>query len=109
LPGRFSNQVVSDRAGNIVLQNPVPGKTGNTAVGFPSLRGPAMLNLDMALSKRIRIGENNRTFTMRLDAVGFLNRPIWADPTTDINSTTFGRITTASGSRVVTLNARVDF
>jgi hypothetical protein len=109
LPGRFSNQVVSDRAGNIVLQNPMPGKTGNTAVGFPSLRGPGMLNLDMALSKRIRIGENNRMFTMRLDAVGFLNRPIWADPTTDINSTAFGRITTASGSRVVTLNARVDF
>jgi len=108
LPGRFTNQVVSDNNGNIVLQNPVPGKTGSTAVGFPGLRGPGALNLDMALSKRVKIGEK-RTFTMRVDAVGFLNKPIWGNPVTDINSATFGRITNATGARTVTLNARVDF
>jgi hypothetical protein len=38
-----------------------------------------------------------------------LNRPIWGNPTTNINSTSFGRITTAGGNRTVTLNARFDF
>jgi hypothetical protein len=38
-----------------------------------------------------------------------LNRPIFADPVTDITSANFGRITSAEGSRTITINARVDF
>jgi hypothetical protein len=38
-----------------------------------------------------------------------LNHPIWGNPSTDINSVSFGRITTASGVRTITLNARFDF
>ena len=40
---------------------------------------------------------------------GNLNRPVWGRPTTNINSTNFGRITTATGNRTITFNARVDF
>jgi len=108
LPGRFSNQVVTDSSGNVLLQNPGPGTTGNTAVNQPAIKGPGILGLDMALSKRVRIGEK-KTFTVRADAVNFLNKPQWANPNTDINSTSFGRITSATGSRTVTINARVDF
>jgi len=38
-----------------------------------------------------------------------LNKPQWGLPNTNINSTTFGRITTATGSRTILMNARVDF
>lgn len=106
--GRFTNQVVVDNSGKIVLQNSAAGTTGNTAIRWPGLEGPGDLGLDMALSKRIRIGEN-KTFTLRADAINVLNTPRWGNPNTDINSTSFGRITTAGGTRTVTINARVDF
>jgi hypothetical protein len=108
LPQRFTNLVWTDASGNIVLQNPAPGKTGNTATNLPGLRGPGILGLDMALSKRVKIGES-KTFTIRADAINMLNRPIWGNPTTNINSTNFGRISTATGNRTITFNARVDF
>jgi hypothetical protein len=108
LPGRFTNQVLVDANGNIVLQNPAPGTTGNTSLNLPGLTGPANLGLDMALSKKVKIGEG-KTFTIRADAINVLNRPVWADPNTNINSTTFGRITDARGNRTITFNARVDF
>ena len=62
----------------------------------------------MALSRRVRINEKTM-FTLRADAINILNKPQWDLPNTNINSTTFGRITTATGSRTVVLNARVDF
>ncbi len=106
--GRFTNQVVVDNSGRVVLQNPAPGKTGNTAVRRPGLEGPGDLGFDFALSKRVRIGEN-KSFTIRADAINTLNTPRWGAPNTDINSASFGRITTAGGSRSITINARVDF
>jgi hypothetical protein len=93
LRGRFTNQVVIDKALGLSLSG---------------LEGPSRLGLDMALQKRTRIGEG-KTFIIRADAVNVLNRPIWNNPNTDINAGTFGRITGASGSRTVTINARVDF
>lgn len=108
LPGVFTNQVVVDNAGNTILQNPIPGTTGSTPLNLPTIRGPGTPTLNMALTKQIRITEG-KTFTLRADAVNFLNKPQWGTPVTDINSSTFGRITTANGSRTVTLNARVDF
>ena len=108
LPGRFTNQVVVDQSGNVILQNPQPGTTGNTAVNLPGVKGPGALGLDMALSKKVRINEKTM-FTLRADAINILNKPQWGLPNTNINSTTFGRITAATGSRAVLLNARVDF
>jgi hypothetical protein len=108
LPGRFTNQVVVDGSGNVVLQTPQPGTTGTTAVNLGNVKGPGQLGLDMALSKKVRMTEKT-TLTFRADAINFLNTPQWGLPNTNINSTTFGRITTATGSRMVLLNARVDF
>jgi hypothetical protein len=108
LPTRFTNQIVVDSAGNTILQNPEPGKTGNLGLSLAGIEGPARFGLDMALQKRTRINEG-MMFTIRADAVNVLNRPIWNNPNTDINSASFGRITGAGGTRTVTINARVDF
>jgi hypothetical protein len=108
LPGRFTNQVVVDASGQILLQNPQPGTTGNTALNLPGVKGPSTLGLDMALTKRVRLSDRTM-FTLRADAINILNKPQWGLPNTNINSTTFGRITTATGSRTVLVNARVDF
>ncbi len=117
LAGRFADQVVVDASGKIVLQNPLPGKTGNLALN--TFEGPGRLGLDMSLSKRVRINET-ASFTIRADAVNFLNKPIWGNPNTDINSASFGRITghpdgagcegcSFAGARTITVNARIDF
>jgi hypothetical protein len=108
LPGRFTNQAVYDSNGNIVLQNPQPGTTGNTPANMPGLKGPNALGLDMSLSKKITLSES-RTFQIRADAINALNRPVWGNPNTNINSANFGRITTAGGARSITFTARVDF
>jgi hypothetical protein len=106
--GRFTNQVVVDNSGNIVLQNPEPGRVGNLGLSLSGVEGPGRFGLDMALQKRTRISEG-KTFTIRADAVNVLNKPIWDNPNTDINSASFGRITGAGGTRTITLNARIDF
>jgi len=103
----MTNQVVVDSAGNTILQNPEPGTTGNLSLAS-GIEGPGRLGLDMALQKRTRLREGT-TFTVRADAVNVLNRPIWNNPNTDINSGSFGRITSATGARTITINARIDF
>ncbi len=106
LAGRYTNQAIYDPSGNIVLQNPVAGRTGNSALN--TIEGPGQGGYDLSLSKKVTIGEG-KFFTFRADAIDALNHPIWANPTTNINSTSFGRITAAGGNRSVTLNMRFDF
>ena len=69
-----------------------------------------MLSFNGALTKSVRISET-KTFTLRADVVNLLNKPQWGNPNTNINGTTFGRITSVVGNaqRLVTLNARIDF
>jgi Carboxypeptidase regulatory-like domain len=104
----FTNKQIVDGNGNVVMQNPAPGTTGNMSLNFGHIEGPARLGLDMGLSKTVQIDEA-RTFTIRADAINVLNTPIWNDPNVNINSNSFGRITSASGNRTITINARLDF
>jgi hypothetical protein len=98
--------VIVNSAGQIVLANPVAGRTGNTSQNI--ITGPSQLGFNMSLAKKINVTES-KSFSIRADVINMLNHPIWGNPTTDINSLTFGRITTATGVRTVTLNARFDF
>jgi hypothetical protein len=108
LPTRFTNQIVTDLAGNTILQNPQPGTTGNTAINLPGLHGPSNMGLDVALNKKFVLTEG-KTFSIRADAINVMNSPVWGNPNTNINSSSFGRITTAGGARSITLSARFDF
>ena len=106
--GRYTNQTIVDKSGNFILRNPAPGTVGNTSANIAGLYGPSNFGLDMALRKRIRIAES-KTFEIRADAINVLNHPNFGNPNTGINSANFGRITTATGARTITFNARVDF
>jgi hypothetical protein len=97
---------IVDASGNVILRNPKPGTTGN--LGLNWLQGPGSLGLDAALSKSVQITEGTE-FTLRMDAINLLNSPLWNNPNTNINSSSFGRITSAGGARTFTLNARIDF
>jgi hypothetical protein len=106
--GRYTNQVVVDQNGNTVLANSQPGTTGNLAVNTPLLRGPGQLSFNGAAGKTFTITEAIK-LTLRADVINLLNKPQWGNPVTDINSASFGRISSATGNRTVTFNARIDF
>jgi hypothetical protein len=74
-------------------------------------RRPALLGLDINVIKRVRITET-KEFELRVDANNVLNHPNFGNPIAanlSINSTSFGRITTAEGNRSFVMNARLNF
>jgi hypothetical protein len=106
LSGSFSNKAIADAQGNLLLVNPAPGTPGS--LGLKWIEGPAPLSLDLNLIKRVRITET-KEFEFRVDAVNVLNRANFDDPVVNINSTSFGRITTATGNRRFVMNLRLNF
>jgi hypothetical protein len=97
---------IKDASGAFILINPAPGQLSNLTKGY--LRGPSAINFDMSLNKRVRISET-KNVEIRMDAINILNHPNWGAPNLNINSTSFGRITTATGSRTFTSNVRLNF
>jgi hypothetical protein len=98
---------ITDASGNLLMVNPTPGVLGNLRP--LSGRGPLSWRFDVNLVKRVRMGER-KEFEFRMDAIDVLNSPIFNSPSDlDINSTTFGRITSAGGNRIVVLGARINF
>jgi len=82
-------------SGPAFLVNPQPGQVGT--LGQNTLRGPSAFRFDMSLVKRFKITESKQ-FEFRIAAVNVLNHVNFANPTSAINSTSFGQITsTASG------------
>jgi hypothetical protein len=117
LRGQVSNLAVADAQGNPILANPLPGNLGT--LGQRWIEGPGHIGLDVNLKKTVQVDENV-TFELRVDVANILNTPWWTDPTTDINSVNFGRITGSgvsgasdadirNGTRAFTLNARLSF
>jgi hypothetical protein len=106
LNNQYNLFAIADAQGSPVLVNPVAGQAGN--LGRNILEGPGRLTLDANLIKRIRVDEA-RELELRVDSTNILNRPNFGNPTTNINSTDFGRITTASGARRFTVSARLNF
>jgi hypothetical protein len=51
--------------------------------------------------------EKKITAILRADAINVLNRPIWGTPNLNIDSTSFGQITSSTGTRSVNLSARI--
>src|SRR5262249_20908733 len=97
---------LADSSGKLIAVNPTPGKNGNMAYGY--LQGPGSFRFDLNVLKRFRLRESLQ-LEMRADAINVLNRPVWGDPETNINSTDFGRITTAGGNRIIVLTGRINF
>jgi hypothetical protein len=103
---RYTNFAITDAQGNPVLVNPQPGQVGT--LGRNVIQGPGRFTLDADLIKRIRISES-KSFEVRMDATNILNHANFGAPTVNIDSTTFGQITSASAARRFILSARINF
>ena len=107
--------------GNVLFQNSSLGQLGTMDL-VSNWKGPSLFNFDMNLLKRFTVKEKI-TAEFRLDAISSTNTPHFPNPTTSINSTSFGRISAPSsggsnsyttpsifyGNRVYVANLRLTF
>jgi hypothetical protein len=113
--------VVDSTNGNIVLQNPLPGKMG--IMGYNTFRNLTRWDVDMSLSKSIAISET-KSFRLRADITNVFNHPFASGapgisgtrityptaPATSINGgTPIGQYTYKVGGRTLQAMARFDF
>jgi hypothetical protein len=90
-----------------VFFNPAAGEVGNLSI--LAFDGPSQYRIDLALSKRFGMGDARR-LEVKGEAFNLTNTPSFFRGDMDINSTTFGRLTSVNvGSRVVQLSVRFDF
>jgi hypothetical protein len=91
---------------NIILQNAAPGQLGT--LGLNPIYGLGSWNFDANLQKKVRIAES-RSVAIRLDARNIFNHPTPGNPNLNINSGTFGQITTKTGNRTLAGQIRLEF
>ncbi|MBI2149999.1 MAG: hypothetical protein HYU27_05270 [Acidobacteria bacterium] len=106
LNAAYNLRTVFDAQGNVLLTNPAPGEAGS--LGIRTIEGPGRFDLDLNLLKRVRIDER-RNLELRADIVNVLNHPVFTRPDTNINSASFGRMSSALEGRRFTLGARLNF
>lgn len=105
---------VAPFAGQVFFRNAPGQATGNLTRAF--INGPMLINWDASLIKNVQIKESLR-FQIRLEAFNLLNSTNFLigenSGIFDINSSTFGLITTTrggtGGARVIQLGARFEF
>ncbi len=71
-------------------------------------RGPGALDVHATFAKSFQFHGESR-LQLRADIFGLFNRKNYTDPVLPINNVDFGRITGATGNRVVQLGARMTF
>jgi hypothetical protein len=101
-----TNTALVDASGNIVARNAQPGQLGT--LGLRPLIGPGRWDFDANIQKSVSVGEN-KNVTVRIDASNVFNHPTPAAPSLNINTGTFGEISTKTGSRTVQAQLRFDF
>src|SRR6185369_11293358 len=91
-------------------QMTAPGAGEFGTLGRNFFVGPHFYGLDASLLKRIPLTERWK-MEFRADATNLTNSVSFGAPTTDITSSTFGRIrsTTTSSSRRIQLGAKIIF
>jgi hypothetical protein len=110
-------KAIADASGAPIFVNPAAGQLG--ALGQGVLTGPGTFRLDLNLVKRVRITERV-TLQVGATAQNLTNTEQFGNPNTNINSTSFGRITgsapfsnagvgTSSPARIVVLQGRISF
>lgn len=90
---------------NLFVANPL-GTFGNA--GHNALRAPGYVNVDLALSRNIKLTEK-LALQPRAEAFNLLNHPNFNAPTANISSATFGRILTARDPRILQASLKLTF
>jgi hypothetical protein len=89
-PGHFLNAAA--------FAQPALGTFGN--VGLGSVKGPGFWQFDLSLSRTFQIRESQK-LEFRAESFNLTNRFIMQDPTVDLNSNLFGKVTAARDPRIM--------
>src|SRR6185436_4403549 len=108
-PQTFDPRLIGSdgRANPQYLTNPLAGQFGN--LSLTPATGPGYWNIDAALIKRTRITESTN-FELRLEAFNLTNHTNFSvSEDNDINSTDFGKITSAFEPRILQFAVKFNF
>ena len=85
---------------------PAPGTVGNVTRNIAV--GPTFWQINLAISRLVPVGMQR--LELRLETFNLLNHFNWGAPTTNFNSSNFGRITSQAGdSRILQFGIKYDF
>ena len=101
-----TNSALADANGNILLQNARPGQAGS--LGLKPIAGPGRWDFDANIQKNIRLAES-KNLILRVDAQNLFNHPTPGNPNLNINSGTFGEISSKTGNRTLQALLRLTF
>ena len=101
-----ANQSVTSWFNPAAFANPATGTFGN--VGYDIANGPIRVEVDLAIAKQFTLWREN-SLLFRVDAFNLPNRANFFNPDNNINSPTFGRITTADIPRQMQFSLRYRF
>jgi hypothetical protein len=107
-PADFANvpRCQYDTVTHVLLNGAVCGQFGNT--GRDSIHGPGIINTDFALLKDTKISEG-KNLQVGIEAFNIFNHAQFGNPNGNVNSSNFGRITSAAAARIVQLRAKFNF
>jgi len=86
---------------------PLPAQGENGNLPRNAYRGPGYIDVSLSLTKKFRVQRYSGEF--RIDAFNAFNRVNLADPTMDMSSTNFGRVTSQLAPRAFQLGLRLRF
>jgi hypothetical protein len=98
LASPYGNKTVSNYLNPTAFVRPATGMLGN--VGRGSIRGPGTTQFDLAVSRTFQFRESQR-IEFRAEAFNVPNSFHPNDPQTNLNSNTFGQITSARDPRIM--------
>jgi hypothetical protein len=90
---------------------PVPGLGQNGTLGRNAFRGPGYANIDLALTRSVRLqfGSTGTNLQFRAEAFNVLNRVNLGQPEGNLANPAFGRSTSAYPGRGVQFGTRMEF
>jgi len=106
IPADLPNPTVAEWFNTSAFVVPPAGQFGD--VGRNTLRGPTTSVFGLALSKIIPFADG-RTLELRAQASNIFNTPQFRAIDTNLNSSSFGRVTSAGSMRKIQLTARFRF
>jgi len=105
-PIQLANPTLGVYFNTAAFSIPAAGTFGNSPRNL--VTGPPNTTFNMSMSKSIRFA-TTRSFSIRIQANNVLNTPQWGSIDTNVNSPTFGRVTSMRSMRSVQIIARINF
>jgi trimeric autotransporter adhesin len=106
LPAALDHPTIAEWFDTAAFTLPPAGQFGD--VGRNTIRGPGQVVGNLAINKTFTFWDG-RSFDVRIQSTNFLNMPIFRGVDTNVNSPTFGKITSAGQMRRIQLFARFNF